>query len=325
MSELDTRLLGSTGLVVSRIGLGLAALGRPAYINLGRDQDYGRERTVAVMEQRCHAMLDAAYAAGVRYVDAARSYGLAESFLGTWLNARRPDALTIGSKWGYSYVGSWRLDAPVHEVKDLSVDTLRRQIVESRTFLDQRLRLYQIHSATIESGVLDDVQVLDELGRLHSEGLAIGLTVTGPGQSDVIRRALDVNARRGNLFQVVQATWNLLEPSAGAALADARSLGLGVIIKEAVANGRLTERNTSDEVSPLTRYAHVHHTSSDVVAIAAALSNSWVDVVLSGAVTAEQLTSNLRAVDLAQNIGDVPEIAEPPHEYWARRSGLEWG
>jgi aryl-alcohol dehydrogenase-like predicted oxidoreductase len=325
VSELDTRLLGSTGLVVSRIGLGLAALGRPAYINLGRDQDYPRERTVAVMEQRCHAMLDAAYAAGVRYVDAARSYGLAESFLGTWLRARRPDAPTIGSKWGYSYVGSWRLDAPVHEVKDLSVDTLRRQIAESRTFLGQRLRLYQIHSATIESGVLDDVRVLDELGRLRSEGLAIGLTVTGPGQADVIRRALGVNARRGHLFQVVQATWNLLEPSAGAALADARSFGLGVIIKEAVANGRLTGRNPSDEVSPLTRYARIHHTSSDVVAIAAALSNSWADVVLSGAATVEQLTSNLRAVDLAPNIGDVPEIAEPPHEYWARRGMLAWG
>jgi aryl-alcohol dehydrogenase-like predicted oxidoreductase len=66
-------LLGSTGLTVSRIGLGLAALGRPAYINLGRQDDFGSERTVAAMERRCHAMLDQAYAAGVRYVEAARS------------------------------------------------------------------------------------------------------------------------------------------------------------------------------------------------------------------------------------------------------------
>src|SRR4029434_7967972 len=100
--------------------------------------------------------------------------------LGAWFKARRlsRDALTIGSKWGYSYVGSWRLDAPVHEVKDLSVETLRRQIVESRTLLGEGLRLDQIHSATIESGVLDDARVLDELGLLQSEGLAIGLTVT---------------------------------------------------------------------------------------------------------------------------------------------------
>src|SRR4030095_11491272 len=324
MSGVGLRVLGSTGLTVSRIGLGLAALGRPAYINLGRDQDYGGDRSVASMERRCHEMLDAAYAAGVRYVDAARSYGLAETFLGHWLNARRParDALTIGSKWGYSYVGSWRIDAQVHEVKDLSVDTLRRQIVESRTLLGEALRLYQIHSATIESGVLDDERVLDELGRLQSEGLAIGLTVTGPRQADVIRRALDVNTRRSNLFQVVQATWNLLEPSAGPALADARASGLGVIIKEAVANGRLTDRDTSDEAYRPQRDADAPHTSPDVVAIAAALSNSWVDVVLSGAVTPAQLASNLRAVDLAQATGDWPEIAEPPNKYWSRRSTL---
>ncbi len=326
MSGLGTRLLGSTGLTVSRIGLGLAALGRPAYINLGRDQDYGGERTVASMERRCHEMLDAAYAAGVRYVDAARSYGLAETFLGHWLSAGRlsRDAVTIGSKWGYSYVGSWRVDAPVHEVKDLSVETLRRQIVESRTVLGEGLRLYQIHSATIESGVLDDARVLDELGRLQSEGLAIGLTVTGPRQADVIRRALDVNTRRANLLQVVQATWNLLEPSAGPALADASAFGLGVIIKEAVANGRLTDWNTSAEVSRLKQYADAHHTSPDVVALAAALSNSWVDVVLSGAVTVEQLAGNLRGAALADIAGDWPEIAESPHEYWTRRSALSW-
>jgi aryl-alcohol dehydrogenase-like predicted oxidoreductase len=326
MSGLGLRVLGSTGLTVSRIGLGLAALGRPAYINLGREQDYGGERTVASMERRCHEMLDAAYAAGIRYVDAARSYGLAETFLGHWLSARRPsrDALTIGSKWGYSYVGSWRLDAPVHEVKDLSVETLRRQIVESRALLGEGLRLYQIHSATIESDVLDDARVLDELGRLHSEGLAIGLTVTGPSQADVIRRALDVNTRRANLFQVVQATWNLLEPSAGPALADAKACGLGVIIKEAVANGRLTDRNPSEEASRLKRYADAHHTSPDVVAIAAALSNAWVDVVLSGAVTVDQLAGNMRGVALAETAGDWPGIAETPHEYWTRRSALSW-
>jgi aryl-alcohol dehydrogenase-like predicted oxidoreductase len=326
VSGLGARRLGSTGLTVSRIGLGLAALGRPAYINLGRDQDYGHERTVAAMEQRCHATLDAAYAAGVRYVDAARSYGLAESFLGSWLSARQlsRDALTIGSKWGYSYVGAWRLDASVHEVKNLSVEILRRQIVESRTLLGDRLRLYQIHSATIESGVLDDGRVLDELGRLQSEGLAIGLTVTGPGQAEVIRRALDVNTRRANLFQVVQATWNLLEPSAGPALADAKALGLGVIVKEALANGRLTDRNIEDNVLPLKTYADAHRTSPDVVALAAALSNSWVDVVLSGAVTVEQLTSNLQAAVFSERLGHWPEIAERSHEYWDRRRTLPW-
>jgi aryl-alcohol dehydrogenase-like predicted oxidoreductase len=42
-----------------------------------------------------------------------------------------------------------------HEVKDLSAATLRRQVEETRALLGAHLRLYQIHSATLESGVLD--------------------------------------------------------------------------------------------------------------------------------------------------------------------------
>ena len=110
---MPSQWLGSTGLRVSRLGLGLAALGRPAYINLGRLEDFGHKRSVADLQRRCHDRLDAAYAAGCRYVDAARSYGMAEAFLGTWLSDRKlpVDAITIGSKWGYTYVAGWRLDA----------------------------------------------------------------------------------------------------------------------------------------------------------------------------------------------------------------------
>jgi len=185
------RQLGSTGLTVTRVGLGLAALGRPSYITLGRDADLGADRSVEAMERRCHAMLDSAYAAGIRYFDAARSYGSAEAFLASWLHGRGlpADAVTVGSKWGYTYTGAWRLDAPTHEIKDLSVEALRRQLLESRALLGERLRLYQVHSATLESGVLDDRQVLEELMRLRSEGLVVGLTVSGPRQAETIDRA----------------------------------------------------------------------------------------------------------------------------------------
>jgi aryl-alcohol dehydrogenase-like predicted oxidoreductase len=271
-------------------------------------------------------MLDMGYAAGIRYVDAARSYGMAEAFLASWLKKRNPpqNAMTIGSKWGYSYVGSWRLDAPVHEVKDLSVQTLRRQIAESRALLGHRLHLYQIHSATLESGVLDDVHVLGELGRLRSDGLAIGLTVSGPQQGDVIRRALGVHIDGRPLFQVVQATWNLLEPSAGPALADAKARGLAVIVKEAVANGRLTEQNLMEQLPALKRLGHAQHTTIDALAIAAALSQPWTDIVLSGAVTTSQLESNLTAASLAERIFEWPAISERPIDYWQQRRGLAW-
>jgi aryl-alcohol dehydrogenase-like predicted oxidoreductase len=323
---IPTDRLGSTQLVVSRLGLGLAALGRPAYITLGRQRDFGLDRSVSELERRCHEMLDAAYAAGIRYLDAARSYGMAENFLGTWLKGRNPltDAITVGSKWGYTYVGSWRLDASVHEVKDLSVDALRRQIVESRALIGDRLQLYQVHSATVESKVLENVDVLRELLALRSTGLVIGLTVTGPNQADVIRRALRVSIDGVNPFQVVQATWNLLERSAGAALAEAKARGWGVIVKEALANGRLTDRANGAHVSALKREAVARRTTIDALALAAALSQPWVDVVLSGAVTVAQLESNLTAMAFEPEPTDWSDLAELPTDYWARRSALAW-
>jgi aryl-alcohol dehydrogenase-like predicted oxidoreductase len=69
--------LGPGGPAVSRVGLGLAALGRPAYITGGREHDLP-DRSVTAMRDRTFAVLEAAYSAGVRYVDAARSYGRAE-------------------------------------------------------------------------------------------------------------------------------------------------------------------------------------------------------------------------------------------------------
>jgi len=70
--------------MTARLGLGLAAIGRPAYITSGRVVDLGHAeaRTEADLRSRTHALLDAAWSAGVRYIDAARSYGRAEAFLG---------------------------------------------------------------------------------------------------------------------------------------------------------------------------------------------------------------------------------------------------
>lgn len=323
---MDLRPLGSTGLTVSRVGLGLAALGRPAYITLGRDRDLGGDRSVPTLERLCHEMLDAAYAAGVRYIDAARSYGLAERFLASWLDTRNLSSgrVTVGSKWGYEYTGEWALNAAAHEQKNLSVDMLRRQFPESRSLLGQHLGLYQIHSATLESGVIEDRRVLEELIRLRAEGLAIGLTVSGPRQPDTIKRAIDVDVDGVNPFQCVQATWNLLETSAASALADARAQGWGVIVKEAVANGRLTDHHADESVAPLVRHAAALGTTLDALSIAAALSQPWVDVVLSGAVSPAQLRSHVSALSVRVDEAAWPDVAEPPEAYWKRRSTLPW-
>jgi aryl-alcohol dehydrogenase-like predicted oxidoreductase len=310
--------LGRTGLRVTRIGLGLAALGRPGYINLGHAGDLAGHTDVASMERGAHAVLDAAYAGGVRYFDAARSYGKAEAFLGSWLSQRGlgRDDVTVGSKWGYTYTADWRVDAEVNEVKDLSAANFRRQLAETRELLGDHLCLYQIHSATLESGVLDDRSVLDELAALRATGVFIGLSTSGPEQAATIERAIEAGG-----FDSVQSTFNLLERSAGPALAAAHAAGMGVIIKEALANGRLTERG---DVPALLTAAREAGATPDALALAAVLAQPWVDVVLSGATTVPELESNLRALATEVDVGTFDGLTEHPVTYWHERSELPW-
>jgi aryl-alcohol dehydrogenase-like predicted oxidoreductase len=325
---MQERGLGETGLEVTRLGIGLAGVGRPAYLGLGRDEDLGGERSIEFLQRRTHELLDAAYEAGVRYMDAARSYGLAERFLGSWLRARgrSPGDPTVGSKWGYAYTGNWSMNAGVHEVKDHSLAALRRQYAESRAELGEHLSLYQIHSATLETGVLADRAVITELARLKANGVAIGLSVSGPGQSDVIRRSLEARVDGKRVFQTVQATWNLLERSAGAALAEAHQAGYGVIVKESLANGRLTSRGDR-AAGVLGETAQRHGVNVDAVAIAAVLANPWVHVVLSGAITTDHLLSNLEATSLnlsANELDALAALSQPSTTYWPLRQSSPW-
>jgi aryl-alcohol dehydrogenase-like predicted oxidoreductase len=325
--------LGRTGLRVTRIGLGMAALGRPGYMVLGHDEDMASGTSVDAMRSRAHAVLDAARAVGIRYVDCARSYGRAEEFVATWLDARglRPDEMIVGSKWGYEYTAGWQVNAEVHEVKKHTPEQLARQQAESLALLGPHLRLYQIHSATLDSGVLSNAGVIDGLARLKARGIAIGLSLTGPRQADTLRRAMDVRVDGEPLFGVAQATWNVLEPSAAPALADAHAAGMGVIVKEALANGRLTPRNHDPSYARETEILRTHAarlgTTPDALAIAAVLAQPWADVVLSGAATPDHLRANAAALAVTlddEARAELASIARPPDAYWDERSRLPW-
>jgi aryl-alcohol dehydrogenase-like predicted oxidoreductase len=330
-TAMPVTVLAPEGPLVSRIGLGLAALGRPAYITGDRAAELP-DRTIAGLRARTFSMLDAAYDAGIRYFDAARSYGLAEEFLGGWLADRgHPDAIA-GSKWGYRYAGGWRLDADQHEVKEHSLAMFTAQLAQTRALLGDRLALYQVHSLTADSKLLGDAALLAALARLRAGGVLIGVSTSGPGQADTLRRALAVTVDGERLFSVAQVTWNLLEPSVAAAAAEAADAGWTILIKEAMANGRLAPAD--DRAGPpagpagraapaaLAALADARNVTTDAIALAAALANPWASVVLSGAVTEQQLQDNLMALA----IGDLPQLdlAEPPGDYWAARAARPW-
>jgi aryl-alcohol dehydrogenase-like predicted oxidoreductase len=305
-----------------RIGLGLAALARPAYITSGRAADLGAARTVGDLRERTHTVLDAAYAGGVRYLDAARSYGRAEEFLAGWLAAHPEiDDVVVGSKWGYRYVGDWRLDADVHEVKEHSVAAFTEQRAATEATLGDRLDIYYVHSVTPDSAALDDPALHRALADLRGRGIRVGASTSGPQQADVVRRALDVAVDGEPLFTAFQSTWNLLEPSAGSALAEAAAAGALVVVKEAVANGRLAPGGDAAGVGaglglPI-----------DQLAIAAALAQPWAWRVLSGAVTVDQVRSNTAAAAAALSDDAVRELvayAEDPRDYWTARAHRTW-
>lgn len=177
--------------------------------------------------------------------------------------------------------------------------------------------------------MLDDKAVLSQLAELKAQGTAVGLSVSGTGQAQTIERALRLETNGAKLFDTVQATWNLLEPSAGNALHLAHQEGLGVIVKEALANGRLTRRNReatfAAKLGVLVRQAERLQTTPETVAFAAVVRQPWIDTVLSGAATEAQLHDNLAAQSVVWDdevATALSGFAEP--DYWDKRAALSW-
>ncbi|WP_424186169.1 aldo/keto reductase [Actinokineospora sp. G85] len=303
---------------VTRLALGLAALGRPAYINRGRAGALPARRGVEEMRANTFDVLDAAHAAGLRRVDTARSYGLAEEFLAGWLDLRGHTDVVVTSKWGYAYVGGWRVDAPVHESKEHSLARFTAQFAETRALLGDQVSLYQVHSLTADSPLFIDEPLLDALAAVAASGRRLGFSTSGPAQADTIRRGLELERAGVRLFTAVQSTWNLLETSAGPALAEAHGAGVEVTVKEALANGRLVV----DPPAAVAEAAARAGVGPDAVALGAALAAPWADVVLLGPASPAQLAENLAAT--SATAADLPNLAETPADYWITRSALPW-
>lgn len=315
-----------------RMGLGMAALGRPGYINLDRSAIFGdQERSIDDMQKQANRVMDRLFAImDVPWLDCARSYGLSEQFVGEYLRANKikPQSVYVSSKWGYTYVADWNVALPKgapHEVKDHSAANFRKQLQETSTHLGDYLDLYQIHSATFESGILTDTEAHQALAKCRRErGWAIGLSVSSPQQSDILLKAMKIEVDGQKLFDSVQCTYNLLEQRPGPALLAAAQAGMDIIIKEGLANGRVLRHPRVIE------YAQQLDCAPDQLALACILAQPFAPRVLSGAVTEEQLESNLHALALAEKIDTtlLQEIMDAcvmeSETYWADRSALAW-
>ena len=103
---------------------------------------------------------------------------------------------------------------------------------------------------------------------------------------------------------------------------------MGIIVKEGVANGRLTSRN-SDFVNHTFVHSlcNKHYCSPDAIAISYILHQEWSDVILSGASTKAQLESNCQSLSIhltEDELIELNKLQENSIDYWKTRSQLTW-
>jgi len=312
------------------IGLGLAAIGRPQYINVRQGADHNKSE--AYYRTNAFRMLDFAYEQGLRHFDTAPSYGKGEEFLQQWYDQNKHQDVNFSTKWGYTYVANWNLEFKgAHEIKEHTVDKLLEQWLVSKNLLPA-LKIYQIHSATFESGVLENTEVLHKLFEIKSKtGLKMGISSSGANQSDIIEFAAQINIKGKPLFESFQVTYNLLESSTQEVLEGLIKSGRTVIVKEALANGRVFKNSDYKHYSSLHKdlesLAKKYRVSEDAVALRFIIDHLGPDVILSGASTAAQLTENMKALSFKlenQELLSLKQQAVHPDSYWNERKMLVW-
>ncbi len=314
---------------IQKIGLGTAAIGRPQYINIR--QEATTEFSFDDFRKKGLEMLDTAYDQGIRYFDTAPGYGMAEQLLIDWIAQKDDASIEVATKWGYTYVANFDPTAKQHEVKEHSLEKLNEQWEQSKTLLPL-LTTYQIHSATFETGVLENENILHRLAEFKNKhGILMGLSTTGANQVEVINRALDVEVDGNSLFDVFQVTYNIFDQSLADISDQFSNQNKRLVIKEALANGR---------VFPNEKYSHYARTFKilndlaekygvgvDAIALRFCIDSIPVFKVLSGAANEQHLSDNLKATQFELDENDVEilkELKVSPENYWNERKLLGW-
>ncbi len=315
---------------MENIGLGTAAIGRPIYINIRHEKP---RVDVSLPEFRKNGIgiLDHAYSHGIRFFDASPGYGLAESLLIEWLRQKNDPDISVATKWGLNYVADFNINATVHEIKEHSLEKLNEQWEFSRKLLPN-LKIYQIHSATLDTGVLDNKVILHRLHQIKKDyNIIIGLTTTGANQVEVLKRAVDIEIENEPIFSSFQSTYNIMEQSILELKEILLNTNSQLIIKESLANGRLIPNTTFKEHYGLYKYitklADKYNVGADAIAIRFCIDSFPDAVSLSGASSANQLQSNLAAKTFKLQEDEMRLLSRykiAPTMYWNERNQLSW-
>src|SRR5262245_16865734 len=199
---MEYRRLGSTGLKVSRLGLGCGNFGgigsAPAFFGMGESEEQARE------------LMDRAFDAGINFFDTANAYGggRSETWIGRWLKSKGSavrQQLLVSSKV-FNPVG------PGPNDRGLSRRHILQQVDESLARLQtDRLDMYLIHEPDPETPLEETMAALDDAVRMGK--------VLYVGASNVetwrLARGLWISDKRGFArFEWVQNSYNLLDRDA---------------------------------------------------------------------------------------------------------------
>ncbi|ALJ05256.1 oxidoreductase [Pseudalgibacter alginicilyticus] len=315
---------------MTQIGLGLAALGRPEYINIRESNPM--DKSEKAFKKNTFSVLDEAYKLGIRYFDTAPSYGKGEAFLQEWHATRNYNDVILGTKWGYTYVANWQLGYNgKHEIKEHSIEKLLEQWRVSKKMLP-KLTYYQVHSATFESGILKNQDVLNELLNIKKDtGLKIGITTSGPNQKEVIESALNIQMQGKTLFDSFQVTYNIFEQSAYSILNKLITAKKTVIVKEALANGRIFKNKLfpqyQESYKILNGLSTKYNVGTDAIALRFVIDNLQPTFLLSGASNSMQLQQNLSAFSFnltEEELNLLKTLQVSSETYWSERNTLAW-
>jgi aryl-alcohol dehydrogenase-like predicted oxidoreductase len=311
------RTLGSSGLMVSVVGLGCN--------NFGRRLDGNGTR----------AVIDAAIDAGITLFDTADIYGgrgASESLMGEVLGTRR-DQIVLATKWGNQNADMGY--GPAAGAKGGRA-YIKRAVTESlRRLRTDHIDLYQLHTPDPVTPIDETIMALDELvteGKVRYIGHS---NFSGWRLADADHVARELGRSR---FISAQNHWSLLERSAEADVVPAaRHLGLGVLPyyplaiglltgkirrgQEAPAGTRLADRpgyitdEKLDRVEALIDWAQRQGVSILDVAIGALAAIPGCASVIAGASSPEQVKANAAAGDwipAAEQVAELDKIVPPP-------------
>ncbi|WP_103072223.1 aldo/keto reductase [Aquimarina sediminis] len=311
------------------IGLGTAAIGRPQYINVRQEE--GASISLEEFRNKGRDTLEYAYQNGIRYFDTAPGYGLAEELLLDWVKTKQDPDIEVATKWGYTYVANFDPTATTHEIKEHSLTKLNEQWLQSQKLLPY-LKIYQVHSATFDSGILENEEILKRLYELKSKhNLIMGITTTGDNQIEVIKKTLNIVIEGNSLFDAFQVTYNVLDQSLNDIMDTLKEQHNKVIIKEALANGRLFPNDNYLTYQPLyqilQKLADKYKVGIDAIALRFCIDSIQPYKVLSGAANSDHITDNLKVSNFTLNTNEIEilkSFRSKPSEYWEERKKLGW-